>query len=256
MFKLEKSAKLWWKNHSLRTGVDQTTITWEYPKEQLKENYQNCTYQVERLNEFLDCSSQGNWDIRSFYQQFLKLLKYAPTGMLQHTKVAQFVSRLNSPLKERLQSLRLTTFIDVLDAGRPIEQELNQAKKKSVATRTVQQNSLGRPEFKRPAPQPRVPTLSPSLKIKANQENLCYNCFEPDHCCKDCPILNNDQQPSEQQSSMFYNQSRSQNSSGTNYSRPPTYPNRQAQPQPKQRGIQRPMIHNNNQGNRANLNPQ
>ena len=254
-FKLEKSAKLWWKNHCLETGVDQTNITWEYLKEQLKENYQNRTYQVERLNKFLDCS-QSNLDIEGFYQKFLKLLKYAPTGMLQHTKVARFVSRLNSPLKERLQSLRLTTFTDVLDAGRPIEQELNQAKKKGVATTTAQPHFSGRPELKRPASQQRMPTLSPPLRMKANRENLCYNCFKPGHHRKDCPILNNDQQPSEQQSSMSYNQPRSQVSSGNNYSRPPTYPNRQVQPQPNQRGIQRPMNSNNNQGNRANLNPQ
>ena len=45
--------------------------------------------------------------------------------MTQEVKVARFVSKLNSPLNTRLQALRLTTFADVLDAGRPIEQEVN-----------------------------------------------------------------------------------------------------------------------------------
>ncbi|WP_369009027.1 hypothetical protein, partial [Escherichia coli] len=77
---------------------------------------------MERLNEFLDCS-QGRDALDVFYQRFLKLLKYAPAGMTQEAKVARFVSKLNPPLDTRLQSLRLSTFADVLDAGRPIEQE-------------------------------------------------------------------------------------------------------------------------------------
>ena len=45
--------------------------------------------------------------------------------MTQEVKVARFVSKLNSPLNTHLQALRLTTFADVLDVGRLIEQEVN-----------------------------------------------------------------------------------------------------------------------------------
>ena len=67
-----------------------------------------------------------------FYQRFLKLLKYAPAGMTQEAKVARFVSKLNPPMDTRLQSLRLSTFADVLDAGRPIEQEVNKPATKDL----------------------------------------------------------------------------------------------------------------------------
>ena len=69
-------------------------------------------------------SVQGEDTLDIFYQRFLKLIKYAPVGMDQEAKVARSVSKLNPPLDTRLQSLRLTTFADVLDAGRPIEQEI------------------------------------------------------------------------------------------------------------------------------------
>ena len=71
--------------------------------------------------------------LEDFYQEFLVLLKYAPSSMNQQAKVARFVSRLTSPLRERLQDYRLTTFADILDIGKPIEQELINAKKKNLA---------------------------------------------------------------------------------------------------------------------------
>ena len=54
-FKLEKSAKLWWKNHCLENSLTTSNVTWDTLKEALKNNYQNHTYQVERINEFMDC---------------------------------------------------------------------------------------------------------------------------------------------------------------------------------------------------------
>ena len=45
--------------------------------------------------------------------------------MTQDAKVSFFVSKLNAPLDTRLQSLRLTTFANVLNARRPIEQEIS-----------------------------------------------------------------------------------------------------------------------------------
>lgn len=44
--------------------------------------------------------------------------------MTQEAKVACFVSKLNPPMDTRLQSLRLSTFAKVLDAGRSVEQEV------------------------------------------------------------------------------------------------------------------------------------
>ena len=88
---------------------------------------------MEHLNEFLDYS-QETQDLENFYQHFLKLVKYAPASMNQHAKVARFVSHLNSPLKERLQSLRLITFADVLDADKPIETKINYSRKRASST--------------------------------------------------------------------------------------------------------------------------
>ena len=100
----------------------QCNVTWQYMKEQLQTNYQRHTFQIERLNEFLDCT-QGKDTLDTFYQKFLKLLKYAPDGMMEETKVARFMSKHNSPLDNRRQYLRLTTFAETLDAGRPINEE-------------------------------------------------------------------------------------------------------------------------------------
>ena len=122
-FKLKKLAKLWWQDHCRQNYLDPNNATWDYISTQLSKSYQTCTYRIERLSEFLDCS-QGKDTIDIFYQRFLKLLKYAPLGMSQEAKVARFVSKLNSPMDTCLQSLRLTTFQDVLDFGRPIEQEI------------------------------------------------------------------------------------------------------------------------------------
>ena len=55
-FKLEKSAKLWWKDHCRENNLETTKISWEYLQTQLQRNYQNHTYRIEQLNKFLDCS--------------------------------------------------------------------------------------------------------------------------------------------------------------------------------------------------------
>ena len=94
-FKLEKTAKRWWKDHCQENHVAPANITWAYIKTQLCKNYQNKTYHSERMNEFLD-SNQGTMDLEAYYQHFLTLIKYAPTGMTQEVKVARFVSGLHS----------------------------------------------------------------------------------------------------------------------------------------------------------------
>ena len=96
------------------------------------------------MNDFLD-STQRSMDIETYYQKFLMLIKYAPIGMTQEIKVARFVSGLQSPLKERLQALRLTTFTDVLEAGKPIEKELSTtaSKRKIESTPIVSRSEEG-----------------------------------------------------------------------------------------------------------------
>ena len=99
-FKLQKAAKLWWQGHCRQNAIDVANVTWQYIKEQLQINYQS---HIERLNEFLDCT-QGRDTLDLYYQKIFKILKYAPDGMSEETKVAQFASKLNPPLDTRLHS--------------------------------------------------------------------------------------------------------------------------------------------------------
>ena len=57
-FKLEKTAKLWWKDHYLENHINPRNATWHYIKTQLKKTYQSRTCMVERINEFLDCNQE------------------------------------------------------------------------------------------------------------------------------------------------------------------------------------------------------
>ena len=167
-FKLEKSAKLWWKDHCKENALDPDNVTWDYLSTQLAKNYQTRTYRIDKLNEFLD-SIQGKDSLDLFYQRFLKQLKYAPIGMNQEAKVARFVSKLNPPLDTRLQSLRITTFRDVLDAGRPVEQEIAKLALKDVKTPPSKEsaskeivNNKRRPEsLPSRGPEPRQRASSP-----------------------------------------------------------------------------------------------
>ena len=89
-FKLEKTAKRWWRDHCKEHEIGAANTTWAYLKAQLIKNYQNKTYHSEKMNDFLD-STQGSLDIEAYYQKFLALIKYAPAGMTQEVKVAHFV---------------------------------------------------------------------------------------------------------------------------------------------------------------------
>ena len=194
-FKLEKSAKLWWQDHCREHALQPANTTWDYISTQLSKNYQSRTYRIERLNEFLDCS-QGKDTLDVFYQRFLKLLKYAPAGMNQDAKVARFVSKLNPPMDTRLQSLRLTTFADVLDAGRPVETELNRGSAKDSKAHTPKENftrdsNNRKRESDNPSHRPTEARqrLPPHLLEKARQENLCLGCLDPTHQIRHCPYV-------------------------------------------------------------------
>ena len=183
---MEKTAKRWWKDHCQENRVENVQITWPYIKAELIKNYQNKTYHSERMNEFLD-SNQGTMDLEAYYQHFLTLVKYAPTGMTQEVKVARFLSGLHSPLKERLQVLRLTTFTDVMEAGKPAEKEVQAITKRRMEIST----SKDQKKFKNePGIATNLSKISNStLRDKAIRERLCYNCMDPNHQKKDCPLL-------------------------------------------------------------------
>ena len=177
-FKLEKSAKLWWQDHCRETGINPNNATWEYISTQLSKNYQSRTYKIERLNEFLDCM-QSKDTLEKFYQRFLKLLKYAPPGMTQEEKVARFVSKLNPPMNTRLQALRLTTFADVLDSGRPVEEEVAKPSTKETRPNQAKENPRMETPYKKrdaegPPPRTQQKQRLPShLYEKAKRERLC-----------------------------------------------------------------------------------
>ena len=107
--------------------------------------------------------------------------------MDQEAKVARFVSKLNPPLDTRLQSLRLTTFADVLDAGRPIEQEIAKLTKKDdkaishkeAANREALKKRRGA-EVTPPRNRDQRLRLRAHLIEKARRENLCLACLEPE----------------------------------------------------------------------------
>ena len=184
-FKLEKTAKRWWKDHCQENHLNAAHTTWPYLKSELIKNYQNKTYHSEKMNDFLD-STQGSMDLEAYYQHFLTLIKYAPTGMTQEVKVARFVSGLQSPFKERLQALRLTTFTDVLEAGKPIEKELNIGSKRKVDTTPAR--DLKKVKAEGESTLTIQNPLNANLRDKARRERLCYICMDPNHQRKDCPI--------------------------------------------------------------------
>ena len=73
----------------------------------------------------------------------MTLLKYAPQGMTQEVKVAHFITGLNPPMDTRMQVLQLTTFVDVLEVGKPLEQEIvQQAKRAPVQTQVKENRSI------------------------------------------------------------------------------------------------------------------
>ena len=186
-FKLEKLAKLRWQDHCKENNLKAADVSWDYLQTQLQRNYQNCTYRIKRLNKFLDYS-QGKDNLKTHYQRFLKLLKYAPQDMTQEVKVARFVSKLNSPLNTRLQALWLTTFIDVLDAGQPIEQEVNNPRTQNWENVPQDKRRREAEQSLQPNPQEQFTRLPPYLNDQARQDNLCLVCLEPGHQDKNCPF--------------------------------------------------------------------
>ena len=83
--------------------------------------------------------------------------------MNQDAKVVRFVSKLNPPIDTRLQSLRLTTFSNVLDAGKPVKQEINRGATKDSKSHPPKENAA------RETPARRRGSLTPLLSEPWNQ---------------------------------------------------------------------------------------
>ena len=113
--------------------------------------------------------------------------------MAQEEKVARFVSKLNPPMNTRLQALRLTTFADVLDSGRPVEEEVAKpSAKESKPNSTREYPRAENPYRKRDAEGPPLRVqqklrLPNHLFEKAKREHLCLRCLDPNHQIRDCP---------------------------------------------------------------------
>ena len=100
------------------------------------------------------------------------------------------MSGLQSPLKEGLQALRLTTFTDVLEAGKPIEKELSAAGNK----RKVESTPTREPAKRRPEGESSAYAGDPialNLQEKVRRERLCFTCMDPGHQKRDCPLSAN-----------------------------------------------------------------
>ena len=157
--------------------------------------------------------------------------------MTKESKVARFGSKLNPPLATRLQSIRLTTFAETLDAGRLIEQEFKQTQPyphkdvKPITKETqptgVAHQKINNREFQNHFNQSKenrkraaeannqYPRLSPHIYEMARQHNLCLACLDPNHQVKNCPTMGN--QPNHNVRNEYYNQNENQpNRNGRN----------------------------------------
>ena len=69
-FKLEKLDKLWWQYYCRENILKAANVSWEYLLTQLLQNFQNYTYKIEQLNEFLDCSQEARTNLRHTISNF------------------------------------------------------------------------------------------------------------------------------------------------------------------------------------------
>lgn len=132
-------------------------------------------------------------NLESFYQKYLKLLRYAPSRMPQEEKVAHLVSKLNPPMNTRLPALRLTTFADILDAGRLVEEEIANPTAKESKPNSTREYARSETPFKKreakglPSRRQQKLRLPNHLFEKTKRKCLCLGCFDPNHEIKDCP---------------------------------------------------------------------
>ena len=95
--------------------------------------------------------------------------------MTQEEKVACFVSKLNPRMNTRLQALRLTTFADVLDSGRPIKEEVAKPTSKESKPQQPKENPKSEtPTRKRKAkgPPPRNQSKLSTPTTSSKRQNV------------------------------------------------------------------------------------
>ena len=110
--------------------------------------------------------------------------------MTQEAKVARFVLKLNAPMDTRLQSLRLSTFAEVLDARRPVEQEVSKPVAKDLKFQPTKDIQPRKREGDLPTQRQAESKqrLAPHLFDKAIRDCLCLRCMDPTHQVRNCPL--------------------------------------------------------------------
>ncbi|XP_028113870.1 uncharacterized protein LOC114311899 [Camellia sinensis] len=110
-FTLEDDARRWW----MLVRDDNKDVTWARFLEIFHEKYfPQCVWDI-KVSEFMELK-QGNKSIAKYEAQFTKFARFAPHMVdTDYKKARQFKGGLRDPILNKINVLKLQTYVDVLD---------------------------------------------------------------------------------------------------------------------------------------------
>ncbi|XP_028062878.1 uncharacterized protein LOC114266194 [Camellia sinensis] len=111
VFTLEDDARHW----SMLVGDENKDITWAHFLEIFYEKYFPQCVRDRKVSEFMELK-QGNRSVAEYKAHFTELARFAPHMVdTDYKKARQFEGGLRDPILDKMNLLKLPTYVDVLD---------------------------------------------------------------------------------------------------------------------------------------------
>ncbi|CAL5409671.1 unnamed protein product [Camellia sinensis] len=203
-FTLQEEARRWW----MLIRETNTVMTWAQFKESFFEKYFPQCVRDRKVTEF-EQLKQGTMSVAEYETKFTELARYAPHMVdTEYKKARKFEGGLNVAILDRINVLKLPTFVGVLDRALMAESNIAAVKQSETPTTEWHGKRQGF-KFKKGKHNPANKKQNTGLTTSPSQgsgfippcsecgkkhkgvcyriSGACYRCGKVGHMVKDCP---------------------------------------------------------------------
>ena len=101
IYQLKGKASMWWDQLVQVHHIKEKSVTWREFKKYLEKKYLAKRYYDKKMKEFFELNL-GSTTIDEYERRFLELLKYVPFIKDETVKIQRYVSRIPSPISDKI----------------------------------------------------------------------------------------------------------------------------------------------------------
>ncbi|XP_041026909.1 uncharacterized protein LOC121267102 [Juglans microcarpa x Juglans regia] len=205
-YHLTNMANKWWKSTRALVQLElgeAVPISWEHFKRIFLDHFLPRTLRESRARQFMDLT-QGTMKVTQYATKFIVLSLFASYLIPDEEKKAEkFEHGLDRRIRERVRTLRIRSFSELVTRATIAEEDLQENIKYNNQRKRQQQQQLQpasrkdkRPHIENRQGQPPTGQTYPTCATCGRRhlgkcmfgQNVCFKCGKPNHLAWDCPI--------------------------------------------------------------------